>query len=423
MRSSGTALVVGASLAGVRAAEALRRHGHDGPIVIVGAEPHLPYDRPPLSKQVLAGSMDEARTALRVDESLGAEWRLSTRAVALDLDRRVVTVATGPDGSDRPGSAAQLGVDGVAARPGDLEEVAFDGLVLATGAHPRLLPGLPDLAGVHVLRTLDDALALRAGPETGPRVVVVGAGFIGSEVAATSRRPRARGHRGGGAPGPARPGAGPEIGRRCAGRTPTTASTLRLGVGVAGLAGTTRVEGVRLADGSVLAADVVVIGVGVVAGPPRWLEGSGLDLADGVVCDRGAVLAAGPSDVVAAGDVARWDHPVFSEAIRVEHWTNAVEQGAAAATRLLGRGRRRRRSGRCPIFWSDQYGTKIQFVGRTGPEVRVVEGSLEDDRFVAAYGREGRLVGAVTFNRPARAMAYLSMIAEGAPTPAPTAAG
>jgi NADPH-dependent 2,4-dienoyl-CoA reductase/sulfur reductase-like enzyme len=421
VRRSGTVLVVGASLAGVRSAEALRRHGHDGPIIIVGAEPHRPYDRPPLSKQVLAGSMDAALTALRVDDSLNAEWRLSTRAVALDLDRRVVTVSRVPDGSDRPGWAAQAGGDMGAGRPGDLEEVAFDGLVVATGAHPRLLPGLPDLAGVHVLRTLDDAVALRRALDGQPRVAVVGAGFIGSEVAATCHARGLEVTVVEALPVPLVRALGEEIGRRCARLHTDHGVGLRLGVGVAGLAGTSRVEGVRLADGSVVPADLVVIGVGV-APTTAWLEGSGLDLADGVVCDRWCrALARGRPvpDVVAAGDVARWDHPVFAEAVRVEHWTNAVEQGGAAAVTLL-EGAGAPVFGPVPYFWSDQYGTKIQFVGRTGPEVRVVEGSLADDRFVAAYGRDGRLVGAVTFNRPARAMAFRSMIADGAAMPAPT---
>jgi NADPH-dependent 2,4-dienoyl-CoA reductase/sulfur reductase-like enzyme len=178
---------------------------------------------------------------------------------------------------------------------------------------------------------------------------------------------------------------------------------------------------VRLADGSVIPADVVVIGVGV-APATDWLEGSGLDLADGVVCDEWCRARAGGQpvpDVVAAGDVARWDHPTFGEAMRVEHWTNAIEQGAAAATTLL-LGTEAPPFAPVPYFWSDQYETKIQFLGRTGPEVRVVEGSLDDDRFVAAYGRDGRLVGAIAFNRPARAMAYRAMIAEGSPLPAPS---
>jgi NADPH-dependent 2,4-dienoyl-CoA reductase/sulfur reductase-like enzyme len=409
VRSTGAALIVGASLAGVRAAEALRGQGHDGPITIVGAEAHQPYDRPPLSKQVLAGSMEGAQIALRVDDGLGAEWRLSTRAVALDLDRRVVTVAPAPG----------PGVDGA---PAATEELAYDGLVLATGAHPRLLPGLADLAGVHLLRTLDDALALRRALEEQPRLVVVGAGFIGSEVAATS-------HARGldvtvveALPVPLVRAVGEELGRRCARLHTDHGVALHLGVGVAGLAGTTRVEGVRLVDGTVLPADAVVIGVGV-APTTAWLEGSGVDLADGVVCDRWCRALSGGRplpDVVAAGDVARWDHASFGEMVRLEHWTNAIEQAAAAAATLL-RGEEAAPFAPVPYFWSDQYGTKIQFVGRTGPEVRVVEGDLDDARFVAAYGREGRLVGALSFNRPARAMAYRNMIAEGAALPAPSA--
>jgi NADPH-dependent 2,4-dienoyl-CoA reductase/sulfur reductase-like enzyme len=419
VKSSGAVLIVGASLAGVRAAEALRRHGHDGPITIVGAEAHQPYDRPPLSKAVLAGRMAHTDASLRIDDRLDATWRLSTRAVSLDLERRVVTLAESD--SHAPGEAAA----GSAGRPGSRSlqsEEAFDGLIIATGAHPRTLPGLGEMEGVHVLRTVDDCVALRSQLESGPRVVVVGAGFIGSEVAATSHGlgldvtvvealavPLVR-------------AVGEELGRRCARLHQDHGVALRLGVGVQGLAGTSRVEGIRLADGSVIPADVVVIGVGV-SPTTGWLEGSGLDLADGVVCDQWCrVLAGGRPvpDIVAAGDVARWDHPLFGETIRVEHWTNAVEQGHAAALSLL-QGSDAPPFSPVPYFWSDQYETKIQFVGRTGPQVTVVDGDVNDDRFAVAYGRDGRLVGALAFNRPARIAAYRGLIASGTPFPPPVA--
>jgi NADPH-dependent 2,4-dienoyl-CoA reductase/sulfur reductase-like enzyme len=404
-------LIVGASLAGARAAEALRSEGHDGPITIVGAEAHPPYDRPPLSKQVLAGSMPHEQATLRVDDSLGACWRLSTRATGLDLERRLVTIASS---QPRP-------MGGSVSTPAD-EELAFDSLIIATGAHPRRLPGIPDLDGVHVLRTIDDCLALRDELDRGPRVVVVGAGFIGSEVAATC-------HRRGldvtvieALPVPLVRAVGEEMGRRCARLHQDHGVQLRLGVGVAGLVGSSRVEGVRLEDGSLVPADLVVIGVGV-APTTGWLEGSGLDLADGVVCDQWCRSLAGGTPVpgvVAAGDVARWEHCLFGGTVRVEHWTNAVEQGtAAAATLMRGAGDGVAPYAPVPYFWSDQYNTKIQFVGLAGPQVRVVEGALDDDRFVAAYGRQGRVVGALTFNWPARAMAYRSMIASGAEFPPP----
>jgi NADPH-dependent 2,4-dienoyl-CoA reductase/sulfur reductase-like enzyme len=386
-------VIVGASLAGIRAAEALRREGHDGELVLIGAEPHLPYDRPPLSKQLLSGQMTRQQVELRVDPNLDAALRLSTRAIGLDLRERRVMVDSG-------------------------DAVAFDGLVVATGAHPRTLPGLPELDGVFLLRTIEDCLALRSALAGKPHVAVVGAGFIGSEVAATC-------HGLGldvtvieALPVPMVRAIGSELGRRCGRLHVDHGVGLRLGVGVTGLVGTGRVEGVRLEDGTLIPADVVVIGVGV-APTTGWLEGSGLDLADGVRCDQWCRALAGGRPVpgvVAAGDVARWDHPLFGEAVRVEHWTNAVEQGHMAAVTLL-RDEDAPAFAPVPYFWSDQYETKIQFVGRTGPDMQVVEGNLDEDRFVVAFGRDGRLVGSLAFNRPARIMRYRAMIAAGSEFP------
>jgi NADPH-dependent 2,4-dienoyl-CoA reductase/sulfur reductase-like enzyme len=207
-------------------------------------------------------------------------------------------------------------------------------------------------------------------------------------------------------------------GRRCARLHTDHGVGLRFGVGVAGLAGDAQVEAVLLADGDAVAAELVVIGVGV-APATEWLWESGLDLADGVVCDRWCRVLAGGQPVpgvVAAGDVARWHNPLFDEVMRVEHWTNAAEQGRAAALTLL-HGEDAPVFDPVPYFWSDQYETKIQFVGRTGPDVKVVEGSLDDDRFVVAYGAQGRIVGALGFSRPARLMKYRAMIAARAPFP------
>lgn len=390
-------VVVGASLAGVRAAEELRRGGHDGGLIIVGAEPHQPYDRPPLSKQLLTGRIDAADTALPVEDDLDAEWRLGRSATALDIHAQKVTVDDG-------------------------DTLGYDGLVIATGAHPRTLPGWPDLAGVHLLRTLDDALALRADLEEGGPVVVVGAGFIGAEVASSCRArgldvtvvevldvPLGR-------------AIGDEMGARCAQLHRANGTTLRLGARIEGIVGREHVEGVALAGGETVPARTVVVGVGVTP-TVGWLEASGVDLDDGVRCDsRCRVLAGGRPlpDVVAAGDVARWDHPSWGRAVRLEHWTNAIEQGEAAATTLL-RGDDAPGFAPTPYFWSDQYKTKIQFVGSylPGDEVAVTEGSPEEGRFVAGYGREGRLVGALGFSRPPRVMAYRRMIADGAPWPVP----
>jgi NADPH-dependent 2,4-dienoyl-CoA reductase/sulfur reductase-like enzyme len=384
-----TVAVVGASLAGLRAVETLRREGFDGRLVLIGAEPHLPYDRPPLSKQLLAGEVEPDEVALRrasYDE-LELELRLATRAVHLDLATRTVELDDGG-------------------------KVAFEGLVLATGSAPRILPGTPDLDGLFVLRTLDDALAIRARLDSSPRVVVVGAGFIGSEVAATCRlrgldvtvlealsAPLVR-------------GLGPVLGMVCGELHRDHGVDLRLGVGVAGFDGTARVERVRLDDGSAIDADLVVVGVGV--GPVTdWLEGSGLQIDNGVVCDETLLAAPG---VVAAGDITRWPNPLFGgELMRLEHWTNASEQGVAAARRLLyGDGAAPEPFAPVPFVWSDQYDRKIQTAGhfRGDDEMAVVHGSLDERRFVAVFGRAGRLVGALGFSMPAKLMQYRKLIGE-----------
>jgi NADPH-dependent 2,4-dienoyl-CoA reductase/sulfur reductase-like enzyme len=389
-----TVVVVGASLAGLRATETLRRDGFDGRVVLVGAEPHLPYDRPPLSKQLLAGEWEPPELALRrapYDE-LEIELRLGVRATALDAAARELTL----DGGER---------------------LAFDGALLATGAVPRTLPDMPDLDGIFVLRTIDDALKLRARLDEGPRVVVVGAGFIGSEVAATCRLRGLQVTVLEALPAPLVRGLGPVLGMVCGELHRDHGVDLRLGVGVAAIEGDGRVERVRLDDGTTVAADVVVVGVGV-APVTDWLEGSGLVLDNGIVCDETLLAAPG---IVAAGDVARWPNPLFDgEMMRLEHWTNAAEQGVAAARRLLFDfgplvdGTAPEVYAPVPFVWSDQYDRKIQTVGhfRGDDEMEVVYGSLEERRFVAVFGRNGRLVGALGFSMPAKVMQYRKMIEE-----------
>jgi NADPH-dependent 2,4-dienoyl-CoA reductase/sulfur reductase-like enzyme len=382
-------VVVGASLAGVRAAETLRAEGFTGPVTVVGAEAHRPYDRPPLSKQVLTGEWDAERVALKagVDGALDVDWRLGVPATGLDLSARHVTLADG-------------------------DRIGFDGLVIATGARARGLPGTEHLAGVHTLRTLDDALALReqvAG--AGTRVVVVGAGFIGCEVAASCRargasvtvvepleQPLAR-------------VLGPTVGAVVAAVHREHGVDVRLGVGVAAVEGDTQVRAVTLADGSTIDADVVVVGIGVVP-DTGWLEGSGLTLVDGVVCDATTLAAPG---VVAAGDVARWPNETFGELMRVEHWEHALDMGAHAARRLLTPDHEATPYAPVPWFWSDQYDRKIQMAGRVRPddEMVVVAGSFEDRRFCALYGRDGRVVGALGMNMPARIVKLRTAIAHG----------
>ncbi|MBV8951581.1 MAG: FAD-dependent oxidoreductase [Actinobacteria bacterium] len=385
-------VVVGASLAGLRAVETLRREGYDGRLVVVGAEPHLPYDRPPLSKEFLAGEWEPEQLALRRQpyDDLDVEWRLGRRATSLELGAREIELHDG-------------------------ERLAFDGLVIATGATPRTLPGTAPLAGVFTLRTIDDALALGELLESRPRVVVIGAGFIGSEVAATCRSRR-------GLdevtvlemlPQPMVRGVGPVIGTVMGELHRDNGVDLRCGVTVAGVEGEGRVERVRLGDGTTIEADVVVIGVGV-APETRWLEGSGLTLDNGVVCDATCLAAPG---VVAAGDVARWRNPLFGgDLMRVEHWTNATEQGVAAARRLLAGESGGEPYAPVPFVWSDQYDVKIQVVGHiTGEdEVAIAHGTLEERRFVALFGRGDRLTGALGFSRPRQLMQYRRMLADGA---------
>jgi NADPH-dependent 2,4-dienoyl-CoA reductase/sulfur reductase-like enzyme len=388
--------IVGGSLAGLRAAEALRREGFDGRLRIVSAEAELPYDRPPLSKQVLAGTWEPERARLRGADELDADWLFRRRATALDPATHAVTL----DGA---------------------EAVDADAVVIATGAVPRRLPAAvapPDLAGVHVLRSIEDCLALRAELVRGPRVAVIGAGFIGSEVAATAK--------GLGAdvvviealPVPLERALGPEMGPLAAGLHREHGVEVRLGVAVAGLEGdgAGHVARVRMADDSAVEADVVVVGIGV-APATAWLEGSGLQLDDGVVCDARCRAAPG---VVVAGDVARWYHERIGEHLRVEHWANAAEQGDAAA-RALVHGDAALPYAPVPYFWSDQHGTKIQFVGhaKPGDAVQVVEGSVEDRRFVAAYGRDGRTVAALLWNRAARVPHWLDRLTVGTPFPPP----
>ncbi len=394
-------VVVGGSLAGLRAAEELRHRGFAGTITVVGDETREPYDRPPLSKQVLSGAWPLERTALSVTHpdglaGLDLDWRLGVRATGLDLaSRRVV-----------------LGDD----------DVPFDGLVVATGATPRELRGTESLAGVHTLRTIDDALAVRAALDGGVRrVVVVGAGFIGAEVAATCRTAGCDVTILEALPVPLGRALGDEMGAVMGELHRDHGVDLRLGVGVAGFEGGDRVTHVRLADDTLVDADLVVVGIGV-SPNTGWLEGSGLALDDGLVCDATTLAAPG---IVAAGDVARWPSHRFGELMRVEHWDNAIAMGEHAARRLLAD-----LAGDpaddpastapydpVPWFWSDQYDRKIQLAGRSSgaDEVRVVDGSTEERRFVALYRRGDRLVGVLAMNRPRLLVTFRGLVERGAP--------
>ncbi len=394
--SDSTAVVVGASLAGLRAAEELRHEGHSGPIIIIGDELHAPYDRPPLSKQLLAGKWDVERIHHHAPDkldTLGFEFRLGRRAVSVDTDARVLSCS---DGS----------------------ELRYDGLIVATGATARSLPGTDGMPSVRALRTLDDCLAIRAGLAAvgeGARLVVIGAGFIGSEVAATCHGLGASVTVVEALATPLARVLGEQMGEACAGLHRSEGVRVLTGVGVDRLSsapGAPHPVVVHLADGTDLGADLVVVGIGVVPAVD-WLEGSGLTIDNGVVCDES--LFAGDR-AVAAGDVARWRHPSLDERIRVEHWTNAAEGGAAAARNLMAGTAGAQPYDPVPFFWSDQYKTKIQVIGLPGPddEVVVVGGSLDERKFVALYRRADRLRAVLAFSQPRQLMAYRPLLAAGA---------
>jgi NADPH-dependent 2,4-dienoyl-CoA reductase/sulfur reductase-like enzyme len=338
-------VIVGASLAGLRAAQAIRKAGHDGPVVVVGAEPHLPYTRPPLSKELLHS---EAEPAFPCDD-LDVEWRLGTTATALDLARREVEL-------------------------GD-ERLKYDRLLIATGTRARQGNGL-------TLRSLDDALALKAALQRASSLAVIGAGFIGCEVAASARK------------------LGLDVTLVDIAPQPMMALGLELGARCAELH---RAHGVmlQLGDGTPVEADVTVAALGAIPNT-EWLQGSGLTLQPGVVCDEHLQAA---EHVWCAGDVAAWPHPLADgELVRIEHWTNAAEQGAAAARNLLGD---RTPYQAVPYFWSDQYDVKIQAAGFPHRAQRFEY--TEPD--VALGMRGDRVVAAVAFNAPRKLMQYRRQLA------------
>lgn len=392
-----TIVVVGASLAGMRAAEEIRHLGHTGDVVIIGDEVHPPYDRPPLSKQFLAGKWDLERIHHHTPEKLdafGLDFRLGRRATGLDTEDQLVSC---DDGS----------------------QVRYDGLIIATGARPRVLPGTEGMTGVRTLRTLDDSQGLRDDLNRlgeGARLGVIGAGFIGAEVAATSHGLGADVTVVEALPTPLVGAIGQQMGEVCADLHRDAGVALRLGVGVdkvvPGPDGNGTPIEVHLSDGTVLEADVVVVGIGVTP-VVDWLGDSGLTLGNGVMCDDRLFAA---ERVVAAGDVARWTHLQLDEDIRVEHWTNAAEGGAVAAHNLIAGSAAAQSYTPVPFFWSDQYQAKIQVLGRPDPddEVVVVDGSAEDRKLVALYRRGDRLSAALGISRPRQLMPYRALLAASA---------
>ena len=351
-------LIVGASVAGTRTAIALRQRGFAGHIVLLESEEHWPYDKPPLSKDLLAEGPDPDVPRLLTPE-LAAEFaldvRLGVRATALDPARRVVVTHTG-------------------------DEFSYEQLVIATGAHARSLP-IPAVPGVHTLRTLDDATALREALASRPRVAVVGAGFIGAEFASAAR--------GRGLDVtliealeiPMSQVLGDEVGREISSIHALGGAQLVAGARVERFRGSEHVEGVVLADGSEVPADLVVVGVGA-APNTQWLAGSGLPIDGGVHCGDLFEVEGFPS-IFAIGDLALHRHPLLGVRARIEHWTSAGEQADAVAAIVTGA---EPPAAQLPYVWSDQYGSRIQIVGRPSlGELAHREGSIAEGRFRAVY--------------------------------------
>jgi phthalate 3,4-dioxygenase ferredoxin reductase component len=378
------AVVVGASVAGVRAVQALRRLGYPGRIVLIGEETAPPYDRPPLSKAVLAGRVTAERIALLRDVDFAdpkVRIRLGTRAVRVHPERHELELASG-------------------------EQLRYEHLIIATGASARRPPWHP---GLPVLRTLGDARRLSALLCPGAHLVVIGGGFIGSEVAATARGLGLRVSLVDPLADPMARMVGTDMARHLAGLQAANEVRARLGVSVADVRRCSGGYEVCLADGTVLAADVVLAGIG--ARPnDEWLARSGLPVADGVLCDSGSRVLGWP-DIHAAGDVARWTHPRHGQQVRIEHWTNAVEQAEHVARAVLNPAESREYA---PIeyVWTEQYGRKIQIAGRPrGQPVLVTAGRA---RLGVLYGDDQeQLVGAVTADWPRAMLAARSVLAAG----------
>jgi 3-phenylpropionate/trans-cinnamate dioxygenase ferredoxin reductase component len=373
MASGEQIVIVGASLAGGRAAETLRQEGFDGRVILVGAEPERPYERPPLSKDVLRGEASDDKVFLRPAEYYAEqqiELRLGTRAERLSPPERVVELTSG-------------------------ERLHYDKLLIATGARVRQLraPGV-DLPGVFYLRTLRDTVAIREATRNARRVVVVGAGFIGAEVAASCRMQDLEVTVLEMLPVPLQRALGDEVGRIYADIHRERGVDLRLSEGIGAFRGHGRVEQVVTASGAAIDCDLAVVGVGVQP-DVEWLQGSGLAIDNGVVVDEFA--EASVSGVFAAGDVANWWHPRLGERLRVEHYENAQNQGVAAAKSMLGQ---REPYAPVPYFWSDQYDLTLQYVGHASGQDQVVyRGDVHGRNFLAFYLRDGQLRAVLGINR------------------------
>lgn len=367
-------LVVGASAAGLATVEALRRRGFGGHITVLGDEVHPPYDRPPLSKQILAGAWEPTKATLRPMEfvnDLDADFILGDPATALDVPTKTVRTQSGRD-------------------------ITAGAVVIATGARARHLPDAGTLSGVHVLRTLDHAVDLRRDLRPGTRLVVVGEGVLGCEIAATASALGVAVTIAGPQPGPMAAQVGPLVSELLGQLHTENGVNLRLGTGVIGLTATDgRVGGVRLSTDEVIPADTVVVAIGA-APATEWLTDSGLALDNGVVCDSRCRAGDG---IYAVGDVSRWHHEQLGRSVRLENRTNATEQATAVAGAIVGEDHP---YVPVPYFWTDQFNAKIQVHGTVGAgaDVDIVDGDPETRRFVARYRTDGVVTGVLGWNMP-----------------------
>jgi len=367
-------VIVGGGLAGLRATEELRKRGYDGKIAIVSSESRLPYDKPPLSKALLLGATTPEQIAYRSESFYrdhDVDLYLSHRASELRVRERVLVA----------GGAS----------------IGFDDLLICTGSSPRPLPLKSNLSGIHTVGTIDDSLKLRAALAKGsPRVVILGAGFIGAEVASSARSLGLETTIVNLAATPLERAVGPQMGAQLSALHSDHGVTLLCGLTIAELYGTERVEEILLSDGQRIACDVLVVGVGSTPNID-WLAGSDLTLTGGIACD--AALAAGPPGIYAAGDVAYWPNAMFGRSMRCEQWTNAAEQGRHVARNIMAGYEARTPFVGSNYFWSDQYGHRIQFAGsEMADEVRVVKGSFESRRFLACYRKGDVLCGALALD-------------------------
>ncbi|MGG2464496.1 NAD(P)/FAD-dependent oxidoreductase [Streptomyces sp. RGM 3693] len=403
-RREGRIVVVGASLAGLRAAETLRAEGFAGTLIMVGDESHEPYDRPPLSKQVLLGKVPADHTRLPRRRPIDAQWRLGTAATGLDLAGKRVRLADG-------------------------DALDYDRLLITTGVRARPWPHEleADLDGVFVLRTQDDAVQLHRRLTAGPhRVLVIGAGFTGSEIASACRErgvPVTVAERGA---APLVGALGGVVGEVAAELQRAHDVDLRCGVQVTGLEGdsASRVRKAHFSDGSAVEAEVVVVALGATRNT-EWLADSGLGAGPrGIACDAGCrafdVRGIVTDDVFVAGDVARSPHPLFGyQFLSLEHWGNAVAQAEVAAHNMVSASAERRPHLWMPSFWSAQFGVNIKSVGvpPMADQIIVTQGSLAEHRFTAAYGHQGRVIAAVTFDQAKWLDFYERQIEQAAPFP------